>query len=135
MFGLSIKQPWAHAIIHLGKDIENRDWQTTVRGTIAVHSSKKPDVIEFDIFDDLWRKMGREATTNKKVSDLSFGAIIGTVDIIDCVSHHESPWFYGKYGFVLANPKPLIQPIPFRGVLNFWKVPADIEQQILEQTK
>lgn len=25
---LSIRQPWAWAILHAGKDIENRDWHT-----------------------------------------------------------------------------------------------------------
>ena len=28
MKALTIKQPWAWAIIHAGKDIENRDWVT-----------------------------------------------------------------------------------------------------------
>ena len=28
MKALSIRQPWAWAILHAGKDIENRDWRT-----------------------------------------------------------------------------------------------------------
>jgi hypothetical protein len=27
MKAMSIKQPWVHAILHEGKDIENRSWQ------------------------------------------------------------------------------------------------------------
>ena len=33
MKALSVKQPWAWAIFH-GKDVENRDWPTNVRGPV-----------------------------------------------------------------------------------------------------
>jgi hypothetical protein len=29
---LTIRQPWAHSIIHLGKDVENRSWRTDYKG-------------------------------------------------------------------------------------------------------
>jgi hypothetical protein len=38
---LTIKQPWAALIMRCGKDIENRDWRTSMRGIIAVHASAK----------------------------------------------------------------------------------------------
>ena len=31
------------------------------------------------------------------------GAIIGEVDIVDCVTKSTSPWFEGPFGFVLRN--------------------------------
>lgn len=34
------------------------------------------------------------------------GGIVGTVDIVGCVTDHPSPFFFGKYGFVLKNPRP-----------------------------
>ena len=34
MKALSIRQPWAWAIINAGKDIENRQWPTKFRGSI-----------------------------------------------------------------------------------------------------
>lgn len=39
-FALSIRQPWAWLILHAGKDIENRTWQTYQRGWFAIHASK-----------------------------------------------------------------------------------------------
>jgi hypothetical protein len=42
------------------------------------------------------------------------------------VDKYESPWFFGDYGFVLGDPRPLAQPIPIRGALKFWDVPAEI---------
>ena len=50
---------------------------------------------------------------------LERGGIVGEVEIVDCVSHSESPWFFGPYGFVLRNSKPL--PFqPCKGSLNFF---------------
>ena len=40
MKAISIRPPWAWAILHAGKDIENRTWKTKIRGTIAIHASQ-----------------------------------------------------------------------------------------------
>lgn len=142
MLALSIKQPWAHAILHLGKDIENRDWQTSFRGTIAVHASKgmtKDEFTEYRMFvlnnfDRILSQKERDLTVLSLPFDAyKRGAIVGTVEIYGCVSIHASPWFSGRYGFVLGNPKVLEKPIPCKGALKFWEVPKDIEAQILEQ--
>ena len=50
------------------------------------------------------------------------GAIIGEVDITNCVDKSDSPWFVGKYGLVLANPVLYDKPIPYRGQLGFFEV-------------
>jgi hypothetical protein len=52
---------------------------------------------------------------------LAFGTIIGEVDIVDCVTKSASPWFTGKYGFLLSIPVLYDQPIPCKGKLNFFK--------------
>ncbi len=50
MKALSLRQPWAHAVIHLGKRIENRDWRgCSYRGEILIHASKNVGTrAEFD---------------------------------------------------------------------------------------
>jgi hypothetical protein len=40
---LSIKQPWVHAILHEGRDIENRSWRRNFRGWLALHASAQLD--------------------------------------------------------------------------------------------
>ena len=42
---LTIRQPWAWAIIYGGKDVENRSWLTKHRGPLLVHagSAFEPD--------------------------------------------------------------------------------------------
>lgn len=135
MKALSILQPWAHAIIHLGKDIENRDWRTQVRGTVAIHAGKRIDDGEAKIFAELYARINGDDFSNVPPfkGKFEYGSIIGVADIVDCVSAHPSKWFYGKWGFVLKNPRALKTPIPFKGKLNFWNVPAGVEAQIWEQ--
>src|SRR5678816_1962262 len=45
--GLSIRQPWAEAIMHHGKRVENRTFYTTYRGPILIHVSKSGTHAEF----------------------------------------------------------------------------------------
>lgn len=42
MKALSVKQPWAWAIMRAGKTIENRPRRTHLRETIAIHASLRP---------------------------------------------------------------------------------------------
>src|SRR4051812_46780366 len=50
-------------------------------------------------------------------SELVLGAIIGSVDVVDCVTGHPSAWAEpGQYHWVLANPRPLATPVPCRGM-------------------
>jgi hypothetical protein len=119
MKALSVKQPFAHKIIFEKKDIENRTWRTKFRGTVAIHASLK-----------------LHPYAKKKDKDLVRGAIIGVVDVVDCVEKHKSKWFQkGFIGFVLKNPRPLKKPIPCKGALNFWNVPPEVEREIKKQLK
>lgn len=123
MKALTIRQPWAHAIFHAGKNIENRNWPTRLRGRIAVHAAKGMTQVEWTSAAGFIRLQSGIAVRR---ADMVRGAIIGTVEIVDCVSQSDSPWFMGDYGFVLRNPIALPEPIPCRGALGFWTVPEDI---------
>lgn len=132
MKALSIRQPWAWAILHVGKDVENRNWSTRFRGTVAVHAAKGMTRDEYDSYVCKYFRIGLPVP---RPEDLTRGAIVGLVDIVDCVRHSDSPWFQGECGFVLANPRPLKTPIPCKGALGFWDVPAEIAKQIKEQLR
>jgi hypothetical protein len=51
MKALSVRTPWWLAILHYGKNIENRDWHRNFRGTIYLHASSwfRPSEILQDI--------------------------------------------------------------------------------------
>lgn len=120
MKAISVKQPWAYAIMYLGKDIENRTRHTKIRGTIGIHASKS---IDMDAYFDL-KCQGYDLPP---FDQLPLGQIIGTVDIVDSVEDHPSKWKQEyTIGYVLENPRPLELGIPYRGQLSFWNVPEEI---------
>lgn len=113
---LSIRQPWAWLILHGGKDIENRNWPTRFRGRIYVHAGKGMTREEYE--DAEWTAE-ENGVKLPPFEALERGGIVGEVDIVDCVTRSESPWFFGDYGFVLRNAQPL--PFrPCRGALGFF---------------
>lgn len=116
MKALSIRQPWADAIIWHGKDIENRSWPTRFRGPVLIHAAKKWGPSERG---DLTYIEGITATKLEDTDRPLLGGIIGKTEIVDCVQAWESPWFFGPYGFVLRNAEPL-DFIPCRGALGFF---------------
>lgn len=119
MKALSIMQPWAWLIVNGRKDIENRDWRPTnpglrFRGPVLIHAGKK--------FDRSFSTDGLPATAVGAPHDPPLGGIVGMAEIVDCVTESDSPWFFGPYGFVIRNAKPL----PFmawKGRLGFFDVP------------
>jgi hypothetical protein len=129
MKAISIKQLWAHAILHLGKDIENRDWKTNFRGTVAIHASGSLFKQQYEESAYMIYEIADYQTKLPSFNNVVLGAILGTVEIVDCVRESDSDWFFGGYGFVLKNPRRLIKPIYCKGALSFWNVPTEIEAQ------
>lgn len=119
---LSIRQPWAWLILNAGKDIENRGWSTRFRGRILVHAAKGMTRDEY--VEAIRFAMDHCNVAPQKLplfADLQRGGIVGSVEIVDCVSQSESPWFVGTHGFVLRNPE--VQPFrPYKGQLGFFDV-------------
>lgn len=108
---LSIKQPYPHHIFHDGKDVENRDWPTKGRGWFIIHAG----VSKTELADSQMH--------------LPRGGVVGMARIVDCVTAMDSPWFFGKFGFVLRDAFPL-PLIPCRGQLGFFTLPPEVNEQI-----
>lgn len=126
-FALSVRQPWAHAIIYFDKDVENRSWQAVnhglrVRGRIAIHAAKGLGKVEYEEAREFIDSRG---WTCPDASALRRGGIIGSVEVVDVVSEHDSPWFFGPRGLVLRDPRPCAF-IPCVGALGYFRwQPAD----------
>ena len=112
---LTVKQPWAWAIIHAGKDVENRSRNIagSYRGPVAIHAAKS----QFDDDGGYWdvrraivsEELGYPAddsqtwaadTIEPDDPRFVYGAIIGVVDLVDghkssrlvgCVDSNERP--------------------------------------------
>lgn len=137
MKAITIKQPWASLIATGLKDIENRSWKTNHRGRVLIHAAASPV------------KEGLAALNNKQLFDLMQrenwetefenlpnGAIVGSVEIVDCVQNHPSKWAQeGFWHWVLANPVLFSEPITgVKGKLSFWEYEGEVPQQNEEPT-
>lgn len=141
---ISIKNPWAYLICANIKPIENRTWPTNFRGRVLVHVSAKP-VKNFPnpLNVEQWNSLSPDQKLLLRSNTLITSAIIGSVEIVDCVVNHESIWAercdpiykYGTdkiaeatYNWVLANPVLFAKPIPAKGKLSFWDFPMTEEE-------
>lgn len=141
MKAITIKQPFASLIVDGIKDIENRTWKTNFRGTVLIHAAcKKPPKLPGDMISGLqYASLFTSNNIHLLQNTEVYGAIIGSVDIVDCVINHPSVWaektegvlsgntFYTKdetktiYNWVLANPIRFAKPIEnVKGKLSFW---------------
>jgi hypothetical protein len=129
MKALSIKQPWVYAILHEGKDIENRSWRRDFRGWIAIHASGVPR--RDAVFPRGHRLPEKE--------EAHCSAICGVARLVDIVTTSRSKWFQQpgrgevNYGWVFEDVTPLREPIDCKGALGLWNVPPNILRSINRQ--
>lgn len=151
---ISIREPWASLIVHGIKDSKNRTWacpRKSIGQRILIHANKRKRWVEptsiftqaqFDVIRSDERFI-RGSHTNPQVID---SAIIGSIQIVDCVINHPSIWaektenytvgmnpklhedITGKkviYNWVLANPILFEKSIEnVKGRLSFWDYPG-----------
>lgn len=125
MKALSIRQPWAWAILHAGKDIENRDWRPSnpgvkFRGEFLIHASKGMARDEYEGAAGFIENMS--GTDVPAFGDLPRGGIVGIAEIADAVTKHDSPWAgFGNVCLVIRNAR-LLPFTPLKGMLGFFDV-------------
>lgn len=128
---ISVKQPFAWAIFHAGKDVENRaqsleenpefGYDTNFRGRVYIHTGKKIDPtgvrwIQKNIKNNIIPEI-------PPIFALEKGVILGSVEIYNCIKNSASPWAIdGQWHFMLRNPVLLENPIPYNGKLGFFNI-------------
>jgi hypothetical protein len=154
---LTVQQPWAWAIVHGGKNIENRTQLWKYRGPLAIHAgqrwsergSRDPNVCAaaIRVFPTPEPRHNEDVIRNweenVRPAVKTMGAIIGVVDLADAhpAAGCCAPWgedSYTEHGggkrvdvvhLVLENVRP-IDPIPCAGRLGLWTPTADIIEQL-----
>jgi hypothetical protein len=129
MKALNLDQPWAWLVFH-GKDIENRDRNTSHRGMLIIRATKT-----YDTEGEEW--VSRNFPRIKIPDNLPTGALVGTVVIADCVTKPKSKWFFGtkKYGYVLKEPSEFKKPFPYSGMPGLFEVPDETVKRIFHREK
>jgi hypothetical protein len=144
MKALSIRQPWVHSILHLGKRIENRTWPTSFRGHVLLHAAKG---MTRDGYNEaaalICRASGRPTLPFAAFkASAVFGAIVGSARVVDCVRNDDVPrlekndWaFDGQYGFVLDEVEPFDVSVPWRGALGLFMVDDEAFAKALKEAR
>jgi hypothetical protein len=132
---LTVAEPWATAIIRLGKSIENRAWPTRHRGPLLIHAGKSRRFYDAEDPEE-WPEL--YGVKMPAWESLIPGAIIGAADLVACPPLTQapralrlSPWAEGLYLWILERPRALKQPIPWRGCQGLWTVPDNALRETL----
>jgi len=136
VIALSIRQPWAAAILHLGKRIENRTWNTSRRGEFLLHASKGMTRAEYDDALD-WCEDVLGIARCYEIDDafarehLAFGAIVGRARLADVVPPRPDYMAEGvetHYPEIVRNAPAILGAAPWRWHMReqFGLVLADV---------
>jgi hypothetical protein len=126
---LSIRQPWAWAIIHAGKDVENRTWapgKALKPGErLAIHASKMFDVDGLRWICEHHKELGLDlAFVPIDPKAYPVGCVVGSVEFLGITDATDcnGRWFFGPVGWKVSNPHSLGNPIPMKGRLMLFDV-------------
>ena len=132
---LSVRQPWAWALVYGGKTIENRKWRTRHRGRIWIHAPEREnsdDVEEAVHLVAQSRKCNDRQSIEHYREHAQRGAILGSMTLTDCCrldkldrSHplRSNPWANGPWLWLVAEPVARDNPWPTPGRLRLWMPP------------
>lgn len=132
MKAYTVYQPYAYATVAGLKHYETRPRRTNIRGRVAVHAAKS-DFHAGGIAAALVRDTCTGRTETARPFQFAFGAVIGTVEIVDCVPVEEivntlserervlGDYSPGRFAWVLQNPVMFDEPFPDRGKQGWWE--------------
>lgn len=155
---LSFSQPWLDFTMRAARGepdpklVENRRWNTKLRGPFILHAAKSYD-------GDAWEWALRRGLSKSHLPELQRGGIVGIARLVGTISMMKGAdrirvdaaiypcsiavdsgteslviesrrydlrwWMRDQYGFLLTDVCAL--PFtPHRGALGFWRVPAPV---------
>ena len=124
MRAFTVYQPYAYAIVAGLKGYETRPRRTNIRGRVAVHAGLRDITVNEMKLCETYIPMG---------TILAMGAVVGTVEIVDCVPVEEvigaltpqeralGDYSPGRWAWVLKNPVMFDMPIYARGKQGWWE--------------
>ena len=155
---LTLRQPWAWAVLEAGKLIENRPWSTKFRGAFLLHAAAWPvgplEAMSRPCPTRPWLDaleaasgmlgMGRAEGAVRLDSPVSLrhvfehrGGFVGVAELVDVLPPCGGlfgcahPWHMPEqYGFRLANVRR-VPFTPWKGALGFFGVPRDVADPLI----
>lgn len=135
---LTLWQPWATTVMVGPKGVENRGWpppRFLIGQRIWIHAGKTFDEDAVAFVRRHWPELP---------SGLPGGVLLGSVRVLGALSdsgrrlgEFDAPgvkaslWFFGPWGWVLGDPRPLERPISCRGAQGLWRLPSELRAALL----
>jgi hypothetical protein len=136
---LSLIQPWATLLIGGKKRFETRSWQTSHRGPLLIHASKRmPDAARNLCLSEPFKStLLALGITNP--AELPRGMILGTIILDDCLPSNNileqlertvdgqveaafGDFRPGRYAWRMTEPSHLVVPVVYSGHLGLFEV-------------
>lgn len=122
MKALTVRQPWADAIAHQTKRIENRSWKTNYRGLVLIHAAAAHDP--------------HAVIYGPRPDERS--AVIAIAEIDDCHYSEDGkccgPWGEENiYHWHLTEVRTLDKPVPAKGRLGLWTPSKELLAEVNQQ--
>jgi hypothetical protein len=153
MKAITMTQPWATLLALGANRIETRSWPTNYRGPLAIHTAMGFPKYAVELCRQSPYAEALAAGGYHSAADLPRGQIIsvGMLDgLVRCDASTERPiieqsragllppdelafgdFSAGRFGFVMRDMRMLAAPVPARGMLGLWNVPAELAERIL----
>jgi hypothetical protein len=157
---LTVHQPWAWAICHAGKNLENRGWApppNVLGHHLAIHAGKHVDA-------DAYARLQRDRPALWKrpplppPEEITLGAIVAVAKVVGAILVEGavdglnldpvrtlgavtmkqardivgSQWALGEWLWVLDEVVALPRPVPCRGAQKIWIVPEIDADEVRE---
>lgn len=127
MKALTVRQPWAWAIVAGYKDVDNRARRTNFRGPLLIHAGVTLDPSGFQF---LWEMGLYKALPGV----LPHGGLVGMVDVVDCTRNYESDWASaGHWHWVFGKPREFRSMLPCSGRLGMFD--PEVSERSLGQAR
>ncbi len=130
MRALTVMQPWANAIAHDGKTVENRTWRRDHRGPIAIHAGAGWSQNGEGILAEILRRPTPDRAWFPTGCVIAVATVTDIHEAADCCE----PWgFASGFHWVLADVMPLADRVPCKGALGLWTLPDDVAAKVEQQ--
>jgi activating signal cointegrator 1 len=138
MNAISLWQPWASLWLTDRKVHETRGWEHGFRGPLLVHAAQRRLTRrEYDGLPREFKFLCTEEFGGHWALDLPYGAIIGQVELLECVPTkqrapaHADDRLCGdfgpeRYAWARGEYWRFPRPIPYRGRQRFFTVPNTV---------
>ncbi|MQY14985.1 hypothetical protein SRB5_51620 [Streptomyces sp. RB5] len=119
MRALTIRQPWADAIAHGAKRVENRTWTTDYRGPLLIHAGAQ------------WAEHVWGPSDGPDVRS----AVLAVATLTDIHPSRRccdpwGEWQPNVHHWVLTDVRTLARPVPATGRLSLWTPSDDLTEHI-----